>query len=105
MTRSGKGAEREEIGRARAKGLEQGYTVAGYMFSGLIAYGAIGWLVGRVTHIQLLFPLGMVFGIAVSVAYVIYRFGHQGAAEQAAGHALNAKPEKPKQEKLKGIDR
>jgi ATP synthase protein I len=96
MAGSGKGAAgHEEIGRARATGLEQGYTVAGYMFSGLIAYGAIGWLIGRATHIQLLFPLGMVFGIAVSVSYVIYRFGRQGAAEQAAGRALNESRNEP----------
>jgi hypothetical protein len=101
MAGTGKGAGREEIGRARATGLEQGYTVIGYMFAGLIAYGAIGWLIARATHIQLLFPLGMVFGIAVSVAYVIYRFGHHGAAEQAAGHGLSESRDKP--EKLKGI--
>jgi ATP synthase protein I len=69
---------RAEIGRARAAGLETGWTVASYMLAGLVSYGAIGWLLARVTHVQLLFPLGMIFGIAVSVGYVIYRFGRHG---------------------------
>src|SRR5271169_906821 len=72
---------RAEIGRARAVGLETGWTVASYMLAGLVSYGLIGWLLARVTHIQLLFPLGMIFGIAVSVGYVIYRFGRHGADE------------------------
>jgi ATP synthase protein I len=67
-----------EIGRARAEGLETGWNVASYMLAGLVSYGIIGWLLARVTHVQLLFPLGMVFGIAVSVGYVIYRYGRHG---------------------------
>jgi F0F1-type ATP synthase assembly protein I len=83
-------AVNEEAGRARATGLGQGWTVMSYMLSGLVAYGAIGWLIARVTHVQLLFPIGMMVGIAVSVGYVIYRFGRQGAVEQAAARRASA---------------
>jgi hypothetical protein len=89
MTSIGKDAGNDE-GIARATGLGQGWTVVSYMFSGLIAYGAIGWLIGRVTHIALMFPIGMMVGIAVSVGYVIYRFGRQGAVEQAAARRISA---------------
>jgi ATP synthase protein I len=71
--------KRREEARSRAAGLELGWTIASYPIAGLIAYGAIGWLLARITHVQLLFPLGMVLGIAVSVWYVIYRYGRQGA--------------------------
>jgi ATP synthase protein I len=66
----------------RAKGLETGWTVFSYLIGGLVAYGAIGWLIGRAVHVELLFPLGMIFGLAVSVGYVIYRYGRQGSAER-----------------------
>jgi ATP synthase protein I len=66
----------------RAKGLETGWTVFSYLIGGLVAYGAIGWLIGRAVHVELLFPLGMIFGLAVSVGYVIYRYGRQGSVER-----------------------
>jgi ATP synthase protein I len=77
-------ASRTQVGERRAKGLETGWVVVSYLLSGLIAYGAIGWLVARVTHIQLLFPVGMLVGIAISVGYVIYRFGRQGMADESS---------------------
>ena len=80
--------KRREDARARAAGLELGWTIASYPIAGLIAYGAIGWLLARITHVQLLFPLGMVLGIAVSVWYVIYRYGRQGA-DQPQGDERN----------------
>ena len=95
MVSSGNEADREErhrqeMGSARATGLETGWNVASYMLAGLIAYGAIGWLLARVTHLQLLFPLGMIFGIAVSVGYVIYRYGRQGAEQIKANQRIKA---------------
>jgi ATP synthase protein I len=78
QARHGFGGQGQD-GRSRAKGLEAGWNVASYLLSGLIAYGAIGWLIARATHIQLLFPVGMVIGIAISVGFVIYRYGRQNA--------------------------
>jgi ATP synthase protein I len=66
---------REEAAENRAEGLETGWTVFGYMVSGPIAYGLIGWLLARFTHLQFLFPAGLLIGVAVSVGYVIYRYG------------------------------
>ena len=68
---AGKSAE----GRARAQGLDVGWTVFGYLISGMLAYGGIGWLVAHWTGISLIFPLGMLFGLALTITVVIYRYG------------------------------
>jgi len=73
---------KQETAEGRVKGLDAGWTMASYMISGLIAYGLIGWLLARFTHVQVLFPVGMLFGIAVSTGYVIYRYGRPEKAEE-----------------------
>lgn len=65
--------------RARAEGLGIGWTVVSYLFAGMGAYGGIGWLVGRAVHIALLFPIGMMVGLGVALAYIIYRYGRSAA--------------------------
>lgn len=58
-----------------------GWTVFSYLLSGMILYGAIGWILGRwVVHSTLLFPIGMVVGLALAIVLVILRFGRPGAA-------------------------
>ncbi|HEY0933666.1 MAG TPA: hypothetical protein VGD91_07985 [Trebonia sp.] len=59
------------------EGLSQGsgYTVLSYLVAGLLAYGGIGWLIGYFTHVTLLFPVGMLVGLAISVGWIIYRYG------------------------------
>jgi ATP synthase protein I len=52
-----------------------GGTIFSYMISGLLAYGGIGWVIGHFTHISLLFPIGMLIGLAISVGWIIYRYG------------------------------
>ena len=52
-----------------------GYTVLSYLIAGMIAYGGIGWLIGHFTHISMLFPAGMLVGLAISVGWIIYRYG------------------------------
>jgi ATP synthase protein I len=69
----------------RAQGLDIGWTVFGYLAGGMLAYGLIGWLIGRAVHVPLLFPVGMLVGLAISIGYIIYRYGKQGAVEQAQG--------------------
>ena len=65
--------------QGRAQGLDVGWAVSGYLISGMIAYGGIGWLVGRAVHVSLLFPVGMLVGLAISIGFIIYRYGMQGA--------------------------
>ena len=75
-------AQKQAAAQGRAEGLEVGWTVSGYLISGMLAYGIIGWLVGRAVHVSLLFPIGMLVGLAISISFVIYRYGVQAAATQ-----------------------
>lgn len=80
---SGRGlglSRREAEGRGRAQGLETGWTIVSYLIGGMAAYGFIGWLIGRAVHIWMLFPIGMLVGLAISLGYIIYRYGKQEAA-------------------------
>jgi len=72
-------AARQAAAENRAQGLDIGWTVFGYLIAGMLAYGAIGWLVGRAVHVSLLFPIGMLVGLAISIGFIIYRYGRQGA--------------------------
>jgi hypothetical protein len=56
-------------------GRGEGWTVFSYLISGMLAYGGIGWLVGRAVHVQILFPIGMLVGLAISLGWIIYRYG------------------------------
>ena len=75
-------AERRAAAEGRARGLDVGWTVFGYLIAGMLAYGGIGWLIGRAVHVSLLFPLGMLIGLAISIGFIIYRYGKQGHGGQ-----------------------
>ena len=59
--------------QGRAQGLDIGWTVFSYLLAGMAAYGGIGWLIGRAVHVSLLFPIGMLVGLAISIGFIIYR--------------------------------
>ncbi len=71
--------------QGRTRGLDIGWTVFGYLISGMIAYGGIGWLIGRAVHVSLLFPAGMLVGLAISIGFIIYRYGKQGRGQGGLG--------------------
>jgi ATP synthase protein I len=75
-------ARKQAAAQGRAQGLEIGWTVFSYLLAGMAAYGIIGWLVGRAVHVPLLFPIGMLVGLAISIGYIIHHFGRQQAAER-----------------------
>jgi len=52
-----------------------GWTIFGYLISGMFVYGGLGWVIGHWTGHPLIFPLGMLAGLAFSVWLVIYRYG------------------------------
>jgi ATP synthase protein I len=51
-----------------------GWAIVSYLIGGMLLYGGIGWLVGRWTHIEALTGVGIVVGIGLSLALIIFRF-------------------------------
>ena len=95
---SGQGnGDRSELSRrtaaaeGRAQGLNVGWTVFSYLLAGMAAYGIIGWLVGQAVHVSVLFPIGMLVGLAISIGFVIYRYGRQEAANAAQAQRTSTK--------------
>lgn len=87
-------SRREAEGKGRAQGLETGWTIMSYLLGGMLAYGGIGWLVGRAVHISMFFPIGMLAGLVISLVYIVYRFGKQQAPPSKQG----AEPRPPRKE-------
>jgi hypothetical protein len=52
-----------------------GWTIFSYLIAGMVFYGLIGWLVGRATHIAVLFPLGAITGLVLAIVLIIFRYG------------------------------
>ena len=52
-----------------------GYVIFSNLIAGMLAYGGIGWLIGHFTHFAMLFPIGMLVGLAISVGWIIYWYG------------------------------
>jgi ATP synthase protein I len=70
-----------------------GWTVISYLIAGIIAYGGIGWLVSRAVHAPVIFPVGMLFGLGVSLGLVIYRYGRSSSTQNE--HAQETLREEP----------
>ena len=83
---------KEAAARGRAQGLDVGWTVFSYLIAGMLAYGGIGWLVGRAVDVALLFPIGMLVGLAISIGFIIHRYGRQGIVEQPPRNAAGRPP-------------
>jgi F0F1-type ATP synthase assembly protein I len=84
-------SRRTAAAEGRAQGLDIGWTVSGYLVSGMLAYGLIGWLIGRAVHVSLLLPVGMLAGLAISIGFIIYRYGVQGSGDAAQGQRTSTK--------------
>jgi hypothetical protein len=52
-----------------------GMTIVSYLIAGMAAYGLIGWLIGRAVHLEILTAAGMLIGLGISMALIIYRYG------------------------------
>jgi ATP synthase protein I len=75
MGRQGAAAGAQQGGAGDGVTMGTGWTVFSYLISGLLAYGGIGWVIGHFTHISLLFPIGMLIGLGISLGWIIYRYG------------------------------
>jgi ATP synthase protein I len=53
----------------------EGWSIFGYLLSGMLVYGGLGWLVSRWAHVSLLFPAGMLIGLGLGVLLIILKYG------------------------------
>lgn len=72
--RPGTGSDPEGQGELpRSPRESDGWRILSYLIGGMALYGGIGWLIGHWTGISVLFPLGMILGIGLSLALIIFR--------------------------------
>jgi ATP synthase protein I len=55
-----------------------GWAIVSYLIGGMILYGGIGWLIGRWTGFAGAFPIGMLLGLGLALALIIFRFTRSG---------------------------
>jgi F0F1-type ATP synthase assembly protein I len=55
-----------------------GWAVMSYLIGGMVLYGGIGWLIGRWTGFAGAFPIGMLLGLGLALALVVFRFTRSG---------------------------
>jgi ATP synthase protein I len=58
---------------SQPRGPGEGWTILSYMIGGMALYGFLGWLAARWTGWPVLFPIGMLAGLASAIALVIFR--------------------------------
>ena len=51
----------------------EGWAILSYMIGGMALYGFLGWLAARWTGWPVLFPIGMLAGLASAIALIIFR--------------------------------
>lgn len=51
-----------------------GWRVLSYMIGGMAMYGGAGWLIGHFTHLEFLFPVGLLLGLALSLLMIVLRY-------------------------------
>jgi ATP synthase protein I len=52
-----------------------GWAIFSYLLSGMLFYGAVGWLVGKWTHLPIIFPVGMIVGLLLAIMLIVYKYG------------------------------
>jgi F0F1-type ATP synthase assembly protein I len=52
-----------------------GWTIFSYLLSGMLFYGAVGWLVSRWTQLPIIFPVGMIVGLLLAIVLIVYKYG------------------------------
>jgi F0F1-type ATP synthase assembly protein I len=62
--------------------------VLSYLIAGMLAYGGIGWIVGRAVHSAVFFPVGMLLGLGISIGLVIHRYGRSSTAQNEHGGSV-----------------
>jgi fatty acid desaturase len=70
---NGRGAPGNGRDPSQPRPPSEGWAILSYMIGGMALYGFVGWLAARWTGWPVLFPIGMLVGLASSIALVIFR--------------------------------
>jgi hypothetical protein len=70
---NGRGAPKGERDPSQPRPPSEGWAYLSYMIGGMVLYGFVGWLAARWTGWQVLFPIGMLAGLASAIALIIFR--------------------------------
>jgi ATP synthase protein I len=69
MTEGGKQAPEQPRSNA-----DDGWRIFSSMIAGMAFYGGVGWLIGHLTGISILFPVGMFIGLVLSLLMIVFRY-------------------------------
>ncbi|MGO0574911.1 hypothetical protein [Ornithinimicrobium panacihumi] len=58
-----------------AKQTDIGYAVIGYLLAGPLGFGLVGWLLDWLLDTSFLLPVGVLFGMALSMYTIWLRYG------------------------------
>ncbi len=70
---NGRGTQKGDRDPSQPRPAGEGWTILSYMIGGMALYGFVGWLAARWTGWAVLFPIGMLAGLASSIALIIFR--------------------------------
>jgi ATP synthase protein I len=68
-----RGAPKGERDPSQPRPQGEGWAYLSYMIGGMVLYGFVGWLAARWTGWPVLFPVGMLAGLASAIALIIFR--------------------------------
>ena len=77
--------QRDHGGSASDKtAMDQGMRVLSYLISGVLLYGALGWVGDHFLHTRFLLPIGIVLGAAFGIYTIIRRLSVSEGIASAA---------------------
>ena len=88
------GAEESSPGASTrdAQGMNLGMQVLSYLITGVLLYGAIGWVGDHFLGTRFLLPVGIVLGVGLAIYLIIKRVG---AVTEGTHAATGAAPRRP----------
>jgi F0F1-type ATP synthase assembly protein I len=85
------GVQRDQGRSAPDKAMDQGMRVLSYLISGVLLYGALGWVGDHFLHTRFLLPIGIVLGAVFGIYTTIRRLAVTDLAAPPAGTPATTK--------------
>jgi F0F1-type ATP synthase assembly protein I len=84
--------QRDQSGSAPdTTAMDQGMRVLAYLISGVLLYGALGWVGDHYLHTRFLLPVGIVLGAGLGIYSTIRRLAATDAAARPADASATTK--------------